>query len=116
MSKVTCPYCGKEFEVDTEIFGYAFHDDYDIEQQACPECDKFVNITRIVSINYEADECKCQTENHHWVLMHTYPLFVSYFRCVHCGMERKPTDDERREYNIPSREDYFKQLDNLMNT
>lgn len=113
MSKVTCPYCNKEFEVDTEIFEHDV-EVYDVmEQQECPECGKFVNITRSVRVSYEAEECPCQTENHDWEMSETYPPYLTYFRCIHCGTERKPTEEERREYNIPTKEEYFKQLDNL---
>ena len=106
MSKLTCPYCGKEFEVNPEIFEY---DDV-IEPQQCPECDKFVNIMRSVVVQYKADICPCQMEDHDWELSMASPPCMSVMRCVHCGTERDLTDEERREYNIPTHK-YLKYLD-----
>jgi len=111
MDKVTCPYCGKEFEVNPEIYEYDNSADDVTEQQQCPECEKFVNITRSVIIQYEADVCPCQMENHDWELSKTSPPCMSVMRCIHCGTERNLTDAERREYNIPTHKEYLKYLD-----
>jgi hypothetical protein len=37
---------------------------------------------------------------------------MTKMRCIHCGEERNPTDEEKIEYNIPSVESYFKELRN----
>ena len=112
MTKVTCPYCGQEFEVNTELFEYDFDVNDALTQQECPKCGKFVNITRSVTVYYEAEECPCQTENHDFEVAEAYPPYMGVMRCIHCGLVRTPTIEERLEYGIPTKEEWLKQLDN----
>ena len=115
MSKVTCPYCGKEFEVDWELFDYSDGFEDVTNQQECPQCGKYVNITRSIIIDYEAEECPCQMEDHQWVPYKTHPICFTRMHCIHCGLERQLTEKERFEHGIPTVDEYRKQLENFDN-
>ena len=109
MCKVECPYCGKEFEVDYgEYWNELFVDDS--FQYECPECEKIINLTPHISIDFDVEKCECQLENHEWQPTNTNPKAWTQMRCIHCGEEREPTEEEKVKYGIPSKEEYLESL------
>ena len=103
-----CPYCGREHNIDlTDI---NVEDDYHFLHE-CVKCCKLFNVTLHVAVTCSIEKCDCQGENHEWELVQTFPKEFSTMRCKHCGEERSLTDKEREEYKIPSKEKYFKELE-----
>ena len=106
--ELKCPYCGKEIDLD-----FTDHNLYDEEtfQMECPECEMIINVTPSVSIDIKLDKCDCQLENHEWQPSITNPRCMTEMVCKHCGERRKPTDEEKTKYNIPSVDDFIKELE-----
>lgn len=104
----TCPYCGHEFDDEDGELDY---NDGATNFIVCPECEKeFIAYTN-VSISYDCVECPCHNGGEHeWEPTHTAPRHFTRMCCKFCGEEREPTEEERIKYNIPPKEEYFKQL------
>lgn len=109
MKDIECPYCGKEFNIDWGDYGKEITNE-DYFTVFCPHCDKMVLVKPTVSVSFEAEECKCQGENHEWKPTASYPTCFTRMACIHCHEERNPTPEEREKYNIPSIEEYRKSL------
>lgn len=106
----TCPYCGKENDIDlTDI---DVEDDYHFLHE-CSNCGKLFNVTLHVDVTCSVGKCDCQGENHEWELAIAFPKEFSKMRCKHCEEERQLTDEERKQYKIPSKESYIKKLEKL---
>lgn len=110
--KYECPYCGGEFEITSD--DYENVDLYEEESfhMECPHCEHLLNIIPSVQIDFEIEKCDCNGIDHEWKPTMTSPKCMTKMRCIHCGAERYPTDEEKIEYNIPSVESYFKELRN----
>ena len=105
--KITCPYCGQQFEPDLEYVDVFSEEKF---QQQCPHCENVVNLTPSVTIDFDVDKCACQLENHEWKLQTCFPQAFAKMECIHCGMEREPTEEERLANNMPSKKEYLESL------
>ncbi len=105
---ITCPYCGgktdwRQHNVDT-------HDEA-INIIECPHCDKQFRADTIVMIDFNVSKCDCQNDGKHdWRLTTTMPKALSRMECSMCGEQRELTDDERKQYDIPTLQEYLDSL------
>ena len=107
---VTCPYCGYDFDIspdDYENVNIYEEETFHIE---CPNCEHLLNVIPSVMIDFDVEKCDCNGVNHEWKPTTTIPKCMTKMRCIHCGDERNPTDEEKIKYNIPSVESYFREL------
>lgn len=104
-----CPYCGEMINIDNEDAN-PFEGNDELYIESCPECGKFFTYTTKISVNVETYKCDCQLENHKWELSTTYPMCASTMYCPECGERRPLTEEERKLYNIETKEDYFKRI------
>ena len=82
MSDVTCPYCGKEQEINHDD-GYGYEEDRDHEQE-CIHCDKPFRFQTSIDYHYEV---YCQDGDHN-----LEPLGSKYpgmYRCKKCDLYEK---------------------------
>ena len=106
-----CPYCGEWLEVDHDDV-LVYEQDVKHEMQ-CSECEKHFVFMTSISYNYESDKADCLNGgDHNWELSHTAPSFMSRMLCTTCDESRELTDQERKKYNIESKESYFNKLRN----
>jgi ribosomal protein S27E len=99
MSDVTCPYCGKEQEINHDD-GQGYKED-EIHQQEC-DCGKTFAYTTSITFSYNASKADCLNgELHKFKPTTTVPRFFTKMRCDDCGEERILTDAEKIIYNIP---------------
>jgi len=108
MIETTCPYCNNVDEFDADGFS-----DDDRSLQECSKCGKVYNIYIKITVDCDCTPCPCQGINHEWELIPTIPKNFTKKRCKHCGEEKELTDEERKQYKIPSKESYFKELEKL---
>jgi hypothetical protein len=60
---------------------------------------------------YEPEKADCLNDGKHdYQLTPTYPEEFSKMRCSMCEDERELTDDERKQFGIGTKEDYFKNI------
>jgi len=104
-----CPYCNVELEVNHDD-GFGYEEDTD-HQMECDECGKSFVFQTSISYHYTSQKADClNDDNHDFKLTSTAPKEFSKMRCIMCGDERELTDEERVEFNIGTKEDYFKKL------
>lgn len=94
--EVICPYCHKEVEIEIED-----PEDGLTVQEECPECGKILNVTPSIEITFDVEECKCQSENHFFVLTHCYPKCFTKWICKYCGYAKPLTGAQRKRLGIP---------------
>ena len=101
-----CPYCGKELEVcHDDGFGY---EEGVKHQMNCQHCGKSFVFETSISFYYEPERADCLNgSNHEWKSTNTYPKFFSKMKCVMCGEERELTDEERKEFDIETKQEYM---------
>lgn len=109
MYRFYCPYCNNEIEHNLDDFDLLSEEPFFIE---CPHCDKVVKMHSSVIIDVWPEKCQCQLEDHEYELSLAYPNCCSTMMCKHCGQERPLTEEERKKYNIQTKEEYFKSLEN----
>jgi hypothetical protein len=106
---ITCPYCGRQQEID-----YDSCHAYDGEPyyQECRHCEKTFVYEITTVRHYEVFPAPCLNgeAEHDYYLTDTFPRELSRMRCDVCYHERLLTDDERETFGIGTREDYFKSL------
>ena len=107
--KVLCPYCKNELELDTDDYGDQIFAE-DIFTVECRHCGKIVMVEPHVTVRLEGMECKCQGKNHKWLQMVTFPKCFTEMVCEYCGERRPMTDEEKKEFDIPTIEDYMKSI------
>ena len=108
MYEIECPYCGEINEYDDEEL--QFEDEAEFEL-LCPNCDKYFIAQTSICVNFEPKAADClNTGEHKWKPTITVPRAFTRMRCECCGQEREPTEDERKQYEIPSRADYIREL------
>lgn len=109
MKELECPYCESEFDIcHDDGFGYEEGIKHQIE---CPHCGKSFVFETSISFYYEAEKADCLNDGKHdYKLTRTYPKEFSKMRCSTCGDERELTEEERKEYNIGTVENYCKSL------
>ena len=111
MEKVKCPYCGFEQYINHND-GYGFRED-EVHFKACPLCDKYFAYETTVTYSYDVRKCDCQNDgNHQWELTMTSPKCFSNMHCTECGEERELTEEERKKFNIGTKEEYFNLIKN----
>jgi len=109
MTDLKCPYCGAELNVDHDD-GRGYEEDV-LHQMECGECEKSFVFTTSVSYYYDPGKADCLNDGkHNYELTQTFPTVFSKMRCSMCDDERELTDEERKEYGIGTKEDYFKSL------
>lgn len=111
---VKCPYCGHPQNIDHDD-GYGYND-YEIFNQYCNGCRKTFVYTTSTVFYYDVHKADCLNEGEHkWKLTETFPKCFSKMECQDCGESRNLTEEEHIKFNIPTQEDYFKELKNEIN-
>jgi len=104
--EMTCPYCGKEIEID-----FYEHEEDETYQHECPFCEKQFVYNVFITFSCDTRRADCLNGgNHDYQLTNTYPKEFSKMRCSMCGDERDLTNEERKQFGIGTKEDYFKSL------
>ena len=104
-----CPYCEEEFDINHDDgFGY---DEGVKHHQECPHCKKSFVFETSISFYYEPEKADCLNDgNHNWKPTTTSPKEFTTMRCTMCGDERELTDEERKVFNIGTKQEYFNNL------
>jgi hypothetical protein len=107
-----CPYCGKEIDIcHDDNFGY---EEGIKHQMECPYCQKIFVFETSISFYYEPEKADCLNDGKHdYQLTNTYPIEFSKMRCSMCDDERELTEEERKQYNIGTKESYFERLKHM---
>lgn len=110
--KIECPYCFKDFEVDTD--DGAHYKDGESEEDQCPNCDKRIMITASCLWSWEAEKADCLNGSpHQWTQWDTYWIgesvhkgeFYERHSCNSCNKEEFEWHVKRFGTNNPSRFD-----------
>ena len=109
MNDLECPYCEKEFDINHDDgFGYQEGVKHQIE---CPHCEKTFVFETSISFYYEPEKADCLNDGKHdYKITSTFPKEFSQMECKMCGETRELTNAERLEFNIGTKEDYFKSI------
>jgi hypothetical protein len=100
-----CPYCGEKVELEID----EFVGEDEVYQDTCPHCGKNFIFTASFSIDYHPEKADCLNDGkHNFELTHTYPEFMRRMRCTMCDEDRKLTEEERKLYNVPTAEEWYK--------
>jgi len=111
---IECPYCGEGLDINHDD-GQGYEEGINHQQQ-CIHCDKNFTFTTTITFSYEAEKADCLNDGEHiWKPTSTYPRCYTNMQCESCGEYRKPTEEEKIKYNIPSQNEFFKQLNNHAN-
>jgi len=106
---IECPYCGNEQDVCQDD-GFACEPDITYEE-CCEKCSK--NFALSVSWNpvYYTEKAECMNgKPHKYEITKTTPSAFSKMQCVWCDASRPLTDEEIKQYNIPTVREYFDSL------
>jgi hypothetical protein len=110
--EIQCPYCGKVLQMN--------HDDgswYEQEithQFNCEHCEKYFVFTTHVSFSFSTQKADCLNDGkHNYKLTHTFPKELSMMECEMCGDRRNLTNEEKKQFQIGSVDDYIKSLKKL---
>lgn len=108
MYKVECPYCKKEEKYSYDSLSF---EDGGRSELECPSCQKsFITYTSI-HFSFDSQRAECLNDGEHvWRPNHAFPKCATKMFCAVCGEERNPTEDEKKQYNIPSYEDYLRSI------
>jgi hypothetical protein len=108
---VKCPYCEKEIEINHDDgFGY---EEGVTHQQECPHCEKTFVFETYISFDYELKKAECLNGGEQcYILTTTIPREFSKMECKMCGDKREPTESERLQFNIGTKQGYFESLSN----
>ena len=104
-----CPYCENEIEIcHDDGFGYQEGVKH---SQECPHCNKsFVFETSII-VNYYPEKSDCLNDgSHNYKRTVTCPIEFSMMECVSCGHTRDMTEDERINFGIRTKEEFWESL------
>ena len=108
MYKIECPYCGKTTEVSCENLDLRDGEDSIVE---CRNCRRRFVATTDIEITFDTRKADCLNDGQHdWQPTTTSHRAFTRMRCSKCGEEREPTPEEKEQYNIPSRQEYFADL------
>lgn len=111
---VKCPYCNKEVEIDHED-GYGYQEDM-IYNQECTNCENTFAYYTYIHFTYDVWKADCLNEGEcKWHPTNTYPKFATQMVCPTCGATRMPTDEERKQYDIPTYADFRKEMNSEKN-
>lgn len=107
---VWCPYCDKGQEINHDD-GYGYGED-GLYQQECINCEKTFVYTTYTTYSYEAMKADCLNGSEHdYKPTFTIPNAFTRMRCSMCEAERDLTPEERIRLGIPTKEEYFKEVD-----
>jgi hypothetical protein len=111
---IECPYCEKELDIcHDDGFGY---EEGVKHRQECPHCEKSFVFETSISFYYEPEKADCLNDDKHDYKMTTvFPKEFTQMECTMCGDRRELTDEERKEFNIGTKESYFESLNNKPN-
>lgn len=108
---VNCPYCNYPQDIDHED-GYGLEEDM-YYRQACCSCSKTFLFSTSVVLHYKVDRADCLNDGkHQWEPIPIAPKCMTKMQCKVCGTRRTPTEQERTDLQIPSIEQYIKELNN----
>lgn len=108
MEELTCPYCEEITKVEMD---FAFKEDFLYEHE-CSNCEKMFVFNISVSYNFWEEKADCLNgAEHDFQKIFTVPKAFTRMRCSMCGTERDLTDEERVKFGIPTKEEYFKEID-----
>jgi uncharacterized protein with PIN domain len=114
MKDTNCPYCNTEIDINHDD-GYGY-DENKTHQQYCGKCDKNFIYGTSISFYYEVSKADCLNDgNHDFKPTKTFPEFMKEMECTMCRTTRKPTNEERITYSIPTYEEYLKEQKILNN-
>lgn len=106
---LNCPYCDAGLEVCHDD-GFGYEEDVKHEME-CSHCGKQFIFKTSVVFHYEPEKADCLNDGkHEYEITTTVPKEFSEMKCTICGKEREMTDEERLEFNIGTKEDYFKKI------
>jgi len=109
MKDVKCPYCGEEQDINHEE-GYGYEEGETFNQE-CKSCGKSFSYETQRIFYYDVRKADCLNGGEHkWRPTITVPKFATRMMCPECGEYRDPTDEERKEYHIPTCEEYFNKM------
>ena len=101
-----CPYCDAELEVNHDDgFGYEENVNHEME---CSECEKSFVFTTSIMYYYSPEKADCLNDgNHDYKIQRGHPKAFMQMQCTMCGDKREPTEKEREELQIGTKEEYF---------
>lgn len=109
MKDIECPYCGHPQDINHDD-GRGYEEGVS-HQMECEKCEKNFVFQTSISFSYEPYKADCLNgSKHKYEITHTHPNVFSVMECVDCGDIRDLTNEERKEHNIGTKEDYFKSL------
>lgn len=109
MKDITCPYCECEQDVNHDD-GQGYQEEV-THQMECESCNKTFVFTTSISFYYEPNKADCLNGGtHDYNLIKTIPKEFSKMRCSMCDDKRELTEEERGNFNIGTKSDYFKSL------
>ena len=109
MKDIKCPYCEKWQDVDNDD-GSNYELDTTHEMQ-CEYCEKNFVFHTTVIYSYEAEKADCLNGGEHdYQLTNTHPKYLSKMRCKMCDIERYPTEYEKIQFELGTKEDYWNSL------
>jgi hypothetical protein len=77
----------------------------------CPHCESMFVFRTSILYYYEPEKADCLNDGKHdYQLTNTCPVEFSRMRCSMCGDERDLTNEERKQFGIGTKENYFKSL------
>ena len=107
-----CPYCGAPQEVNRDSSDW-YEENIKHDHQ-CRKCEQSFVFTTSITFSFTPYKAKCiDTDEHKFAITHTYPIEMANMECVHCGLTREMTIEERKQYcNGRTKKDYFNNLKN----
>jgi hypothetical protein len=108
MEDVECPYCELSQEINHDD-GYGYEEGKVYEQNC--NCGKTFIYTTEITYYHEAKKADCKNgSEHEFKPETTYPKCFTKMSCTMCDENREPTDEERVTFDIPSKAEYLKEL------
>lgn len=109
MSDINCPYCEAELNIcHDDGFGYEENVNHQME---CDKCGKYFVFQTSILIYYEAEKADCLNDGKHdYKPTTSYPKHFTKMECKMCGDVKEPSVIERKKYNIPTYEEYLKEI------
>lgn len=109
MKDIECPYCGHPQDINHDD-GRGYEENV-CHQMECEKCEKNFVFQTSISYYYEPSKADCLNgAEHNYKLTQTHPNCFCTMRCVDCEDERDLTEEEKKQYNIGTVEDYYKSL------
>ncbi len=110
MDTVECPYCEKYVELwDDDI-----HEEDTTHERECNHCGKNFVFTTSILFSFESEKADCLNGfDHDWKISNTYPRAFSGMICSMCDKRRELTDDELKEFDVPTVKEYYDSLDKV---